>query len=146
MIFLRITRINTYIWMIWRKNFKTQCGKYIIFLSLRFSVKPISVLHFLKAEIYQNQKFKAPEMEKIAFFELLHSPKLISRKIWVSKNADIFHTVKAKMPKMLTSHNLCDSICDTSIAYSTVWKIQHFSVTQILREINFKECESLKKC
>ena len=25
-----------------------------------------------------------------------------------------------------------------------VWKIQHFSVTQILREINFGECESLK--
>ena len=26
----------------------------------------------------------------------------------------------------------------------TVWRFQHFSVTQILREINFGECESLK--
>ena len=38
-------------------------------------------LHFQKAEIYLNQKFRAPKIVKIALFAILHSPKLISRKI-----------------------------------------------------------------
>ena len=38
-------------------------------------------LHFLKAEIQPNPNFRAPEMAKMAFLELLDSPKLISRKI-----------------------------------------------------------------
>ena len=42
-------------------------------------------LHFLKTEIYPNQKFRAPEMVKMAFFELLHSPKMISRKIQMAE-------------------------------------------------------------
>ena len=37
-------------------------------------------LHFLKAELYPNKKFSAPEIAKMAFIELLHSSKLISRK------------------------------------------------------------------
>ena len=40
-------------------------------------------LHFLKSEILPNPNFRAPEIAKIAFFELLHPPKLISRKILV---------------------------------------------------------------
>ena len=38
-------------------------------------------VHFQKAEIYLNQKFRAPKIVKIALFAILHSPKLISRKI-----------------------------------------------------------------
>ena len=38
-------------------------------------------LHFLKVGIYSNQKFRATEIEKMAFFEVLHTSKLISRKI-----------------------------------------------------------------
>ena len=37
--------------------------------------------HFLKAEMYPIQKLSAPRIAKMAFFEHLHSPKLISRKI-----------------------------------------------------------------
>ena len=35
---------------------------------------------FLKTEIYQNQKSRASKTAKMADFELLDSPKLISRK------------------------------------------------------------------
>ena len=38
-------------------------------------------LHSLEAEIYQNENVRAPETAKMANFELLYSPKLISRKI-----------------------------------------------------------------
>ena len=37
-------------------------------------------LNFLKAELYPNQKFRAPGIANMAFFELLHLLKLISRK------------------------------------------------------------------
>ena len=50
----------------------SQCGNYIIFLSCRFCVKSI---------------FRAP---KIAVLELLDSQKLISRKIWVTENPEIY--------------------------------------------------------
>ena len=38
-------------------------------------------LHFLKAEIYLNQKFRASKTAKMAELEFLNSPKLISHKI-----------------------------------------------------------------
>ena len=38
-------------------------------------------LHFLKAEIYPNRKFRAPKIAKTALFDFLDPPKLISRKI-----------------------------------------------------------------
>ena len=38
-------------------------------------------LHFLRAEIYQNQKSRASKTAKMTDFELLYSPNLISRKI-----------------------------------------------------------------
>ena len=38
-------------------------------------------LNFLKPEIFQNQKFRASKTGKMADFELVDSPKLISRKI-----------------------------------------------------------------
>ena len=41
-------------------------------------------VHFPKAEITLIIIFIAPKMAKIAVFELLDSPKLISRKIWVT--------------------------------------------------------------
>ena len=50
-------------------------------------------LHFLKAEIYPNQKFSTPKMAKIAVLDLLDSPKLISRKIWETEKFWDFHTV-----------------------------------------------------
>ena len=39
------------------------------------------IVHFQKAEIYLNENFRAPKIVKIALFAILHSPKLISRKI-----------------------------------------------------------------
>ena len=38
-------------------------------------------LHFVKVKIYQNQKSRASKIAKMADFELLDYPKLISRKI-----------------------------------------------------------------
>ena len=38
-------------------------------------------LHFLEADIYQINKFRATKMAKTAVLELLHSLKLISRQI-----------------------------------------------------------------
>ena len=46
-------------------------------------------LHVLKGEISPNQKLRASEMAEMAFYELLHSSKLIQRKIWVTENAEI---------------------------------------------------------
>ena len=42
-------------------------------------------LHFLMAEIDPNQKFRAPEIAKKAFFQPLHSLELISCKISVTE-------------------------------------------------------------
>ena len=46
--------------------------KISVFLPLRYSVKSILIFHefllFLKAEIYPNKKFRAPEIAKMAFF------------------------------------------------------------------------------
>ena len=52
-------------------------------------------LHFLKAEMYQINKFRAlaPKMAKTSVLELLDSPKLISRKIWMIEKSWNFHTV-----------------------------------------------------
>ena len=38
-------------------------------------------LNFLEADVYPNQKFISPKIEKMAFSELSQPPKLISRKI-----------------------------------------------------------------
>ena len=40
-------------------------------------------LHFLKAEIDQNDKIQSPKMVKMTVLELLDSPKLVSRKICI---------------------------------------------------------------
>ena len=56
----------------------------------------------------------------MAVFGPLTSPTLISRKILVVEKSIIFNAV------------------------TKVWKFQYFSVTEILREINFGESRSLK--
>ena len=50
-------------------------------------------LHFLKAEIYQNNKTQSPKVAKTVILEFLNSPKLISLKIWMIEKSWIFHTV-----------------------------------------------------
>ena len=50
-------------------------------------------LYFLKAAIYQMNKFTALKMAKLAGFAILKSSKLISRKIWVIQKSWNFHTV-----------------------------------------------------
>ena len=65
-------------------------------------------LHLLKAETYQIAQFRAPKMAKMAFFELLHSTKLISRKIWVIENAEIstLCNMNLKIPKFMNYSKL----------------------------------------
>ena len=93
----------------------TQCGNFMIFLSLRFYVKAIFVesisaesailthlgalnfeFHefciFWRLQSTKLTKFRAPNMAKMAL-ELLNSPKLISRKIWVTEKFCNFHTI-----------------------------------------------------
>ena len=56
----------------------TQCGNFMIFLSPKSYVK--SILGIL-------------EVQNVAQIEVLDSPELISRKIWVIEKSENFHTV-----------------------------------------------------
>ena len=49
--------------------------------------------------------------------------------------------VKSKQSFFCQNDNLEDSL---GLRHCTVWKFHDFSVTQILREINFRECRSSK--
>ena len=44
---------------------------------------------YWEQKLPKNQKLESPKMAKMPFFELLKYPKLISRKIWVTENAQI---------------------------------------------------------
>ena len=46
-------------------------------------------MYFLKAEIYQLTKFRTPEIAQTAIIELLDASKMISHKIWVTRNPEI---------------------------------------------------------
>ena len=96
-------------------NWRAQSGNFIIFLSLRFYVKPkLVILEVTKTanltrlealislimlictfwwpEIFLNIKFRASENAKMAVFHLPESLKLISRKIWMIQKSWNFHT------------------------------------------------------
>ena len=115
--------------VLWRVNFHTlntvlltQCGKFRIFLPLRFYVKSnqvilgaqrlqfwpfwrLTILKFLdflpfsNMEFPQKSKFMQTKLVKIALFELLKLPNLISRKTWVAVKFLDFHTVVWKSRK-----------------------------------------------
>ena len=85
----------------------TQCGNFRIFKQLRFYVKSLfgilemqnllftfrgsndfyEFLHFMKAEIYQINKIQCPKIAKKEVLQFLNSPKLISRKIWMTEKS-----------------------------------------------------------
>ena len=80
----------------------------MIFLSLRFYVKSILGVLEVQNLPFQNiwrlwiltfvnfctiNKFKATKIVNMAVLELLDSPKLISRKIWMTQKSWYFHTV-----------------------------------------------------
>ena len=67
-------------------------------------------MHFLKVEIYQNQKFRAHEIAKIPFLECLNPLKLISRKIWVREKSLNFHTVSYEWSNFPSSRFYVNSI------------------------------------
>ena len=97
------------------------CRNLIIFLSLRFYVKsklanvefknlPFNTLGGLRILIFMHfctirrliftklTKIIASKMAKTAVLELLDSPKLISRKIWIKENFWNLHTVRSNNP------------------------------------------------
>ena len=94
--------------------FNTQCGYFMIFLSLRFYVISIfedprstkcailthvEALNFdfhalLGLKFTKLAKFSAKKMVKTAVLQLLHSPKLISRKIWMTEKSWNFQNVQ----------------------------------------------------
>ena len=59
------------------RNAKSAILTYLEVLNVDFN----EFLHFLKVEIYQISKTLSLQITKIAVSDLLHSPKLISRKI-----------------------------------------------------------------
>ena len=89
-------------------------------------------MHFLKGWKLPNFQYSEPlKWQKTADLELLDSPKLISRKIWVTEKSWNFRTV------------FCYSIFRENKPF-TMWKFQDFSVNHILREIKFRDSRSTK--
>ena len=82
------------------------------------------LLHFLKAEIYQNTRFRAPKIANMPDFELLYSPKL-----------DFKGNLSA----------LCSRISRNVKLRPTVWKLMNFIATQFqVKSILARyECEKL---
>ena len=97
-------------------TFGTEMRNFMIFLSFRFYVKSIlkslevlklpfspflklriwliwSISAFKKCKNSWRSKFRTSQFAKMAHFALLDSPKLISRKIWVTKKFWNSHTV-----------------------------------------------------
>ena len=89
---------------------------HVFFLSLRFYVKSmlgilevqnLQFWHILRFWIWlfmilctlrilkftKSKKVRAPKPAKTALFEFLHSPRLISRKIWVIEKSENLHTM-----------------------------------------------------
>ena len=103
-----------------------QCGNFKSFSSLRFFVKSMlqvqnlpflntyleslkfgfyKFLPFLKAEVYHINKIHSPKKGKLAVFEILDSPNLISRKISMTEKSWHFHTVcTLYLPKYAQCH------------------------------------------
>ena len=126
-------------------------------------------LHYLKAEIYQNTKFRGPKIAKMAFFELSHSAKLFSRKIWVTEKSWNIHIVcdsqcqnctiacpglyymcfcaKSSFCTGCSIWKMCDFLWSTdlgSLIGITQFGKFRFFAPQILREINFGHFEAPK--
>ena len=73
------------------KNVDSRCSRTAISAHLEaLNSDFYEFLHFLKTEL------TAPKMAKTALLAILDSPKLNSRKIWVTKNSWNFHTVKTE--------------------------------------------------
>ena len=103
---------------------------------------------FKKCKSSWKSKFKASKCVKTADFALLQSLNQISRKIWVIEKSWNFHTVVWKLlnfplsafwQKFRESNVLLRQLIGSLIGKhsTTVWKFHDFSITQILREINF---------
>ena len=77
------------------RSAKSAILSHLIGLNLYF----YEFLHFLKAKIYLIKKIqgRAPKMKKMAVLQLLDSPTLISRKIWMTQKSWNFHTVKSEL-------------------------------------------------
>ena len=129
----------------------SQCGKFSIFLSLRFYVK--SILENVKVEkvpFLQFQGFRfliwvSFNLRKMQKF-IKKSLKLISWKIWGTENFWNFHTVMlnliindtdyiihAILDTLLCVQKICPFLILVAVHYK-VWKFMDFSSTQILRE------------
>ena len=57
---------------------------------------------FWRLKFTKLTKFRTPKIAKTAIFALLESPKVISRKIWMTEESWNFHTVL-----LSRNHNLC---------------------------------------
>ena len=63
-------------------------------------------LHFYSLKLTKLTKFRAPKIAKKVILELLDSPKLISRQIWVAEKSRNFHTVQVLLPVQLVDFHL----------------------------------------
>ena len=85
-------------------------------------------LQFLRWEFYQNQKSKASKTAKMADFEPLDSPKLISRKIWVAVNLSNFHTVKCQLVSIFWAASGFIIITSSYVLWFSQQKISLFMI------------------
>ena len=86
--------------------------------------------HFLK--FTKSTKFRTPKMAKTAVFSLLNSPKLISRKIWMTENSEISTQFGHKKNLHIWSKILVEFKRQTLLQ---LYFVENWP--QILREINF---------
>ena len=109
------------------------------------------LLHYLRAQMYPNKKFKTLEIAKMAFFERLHSQNWFHVKSESQKNSQIFNTCYTQNRTQFHekwSTDLCKSIspfcslffCNSHLSCSCCRIIhRHFYVKSILNP-----CKELK--
>ena len=88
---------------------------------------------FCRLKFTKLTQFLAPKMTKMVFFELLHSPKLISCKIWVKrKMLKFIKSTKFRAPKTVKTTFLA-GLDPSKLISSKIWVIKkswHFHTVQ----------------
>ena len=140
---LNSTLIWRKIWMAenvrWSKN---QCSISNYILGSKFDVR--KMIRLISRKIDDGRRdseiftlLESLNVLKMAYFALLESPKLISRKIWVTEKSWNFHTVMSLLEfsvKMKTDYS---NVPILELNSTFGWKFDHFCITQILREMHF---------
>ena len=107
--FSRIFSLSDFTWnQSWRIYSLKICHFNKLRLELLWMLIFMNVCKFWRVTFIWYAKFRAPRMAKTAILELPDSPKLISRKIWVTEKNWNFHTVLwCNVPYLQSKDSLC---------------------------------------